>query len=144
MVAARGAGPIRHALVRDLPELLDPGDLLVVNDTRVLAVRLLGRRRSGAAVEVLLAERRGPARWRALVQPAGRLKPGEEVELEEGRFVATLLERPVLESGEPGDWILELRGAADSSQDLDQLLEAHGRMPLPPYIVRERSGDPRN
>src|SRR6185436_11944451 len=74
-----------HAHVRDLPRLLDRGDLMVVNDTRVRSARLIGARASGGAVELLLLERIGPS-WRALVRPAGRLRPGEQIAIEGGAF----------------------------------------------------------
>lgn len=159
LVARREGSDARHARVRDLPQILSPGDLLVLNDTRVLCARLHGMRGSGGAVEVLLAERLGPMRFRALVRPASRLKAGEELSLEQGRFVARMLDRPGetddaegASSPRVGDWRLELmpgpaadlEPGADPARDLDRLLEAHGRMPLPPYIDRERGGDPRD
>lgn len=124
----------RHGFVRDLPDLLAPGDLLVVNDTRVVPARLFGRRESGGRVEVLLIAR-GPAhaRWRAMVNPARKLRPGEEVPLEGGVLVARLL-------GRVGDeWDLELLDCAREPAG-EGLLEAHGRMPLPPYVRRPRGG----
>lgn len=143
LVAGRDGAAARHHFVRDLPEVLAPGDLLVVNDTRVIAARLYGRRASGAAVEVLLAQRLAPNRWRALVQPAARLKPGERLELEGGVFVAHMLERPRDEEGELGDWIVELSARGAQPKDLDALIDAHGHLPLPRYIAREREHDPR-
>ena len=140
-VAARNSKTVRHLHVRDLCALLDPGDLLVVNDTRVIASRLLGARASGANVEVMLAERLGPARWRALVKPAARIKPGERIELEGGRFVAQMLERGREASGALGDWQVELHAPGAADVDLDLLLERHARMPLPHYIARERAND---
>ncbi len=143
LVARRDSKLVSHLRVSDLPQLLDAGDLLIVNDTRVIAARLLGARASGAAVEVLLAQRLGPTRWRALVKPAARLKPGEELELEGGVFIAHMLERGRDESGSVGDWRLELRAGMPAGKSLDALLELHGRMPLPHYIERERDGDER-
>lgn len=126
----------RHAHVRELDRLLRAGDLLIVNDTRVRGARLLGRRASGGAVELLLLERDGPQRWRALARPAGRLKPGETVELEGGELLARMLER----DGEA--WWLELSAPRAGAEPLELTLERCGRAPLPPYIVRPRGVDP--
>ena len=144
LVAARDSLIVRHLHVRDLPSLLSPGDLLVVNDTRVIASRLFGARASGARVEVMLAERIAPARWRALVRPAARIKPGERIELEGGVFVAHMLQRRREPSGAVGDWEIELHAPQAGTQSLDDLLERHGRMPLPNYIARERANDARD
>jgi len=127
----------RHLLVRDLPSVLAPGDLLVVNDTRVRAARLLGSRASGGQVEVLLLEREAAGTWRALARPASRLRPGEEIALEGGALTARLLAR-----GPAGEWRLELCGAAGGPAG-EAEIERHGRMPLPPYLGRPRGEDPR-
>jgi S-adenosylmethionine:tRNA ribosyltransferase-isomerase len=120
-----------HRRVRDLVEILNPGDLLVLNDTRVLPARLLGKRASGGQVELLLLAP-GAAGWRALVRPGGRMRAGERVELESGALAARLLRR--LDGPE---WEVELEGGA-AGASVEDLLERHGRMPLPPYIRRER------
>ena len=134
-----GADETRHVRVRDLPDCLDPKDLLVVNDTRVRSARLLGRRRSGAAVELLLLERSAAGAWQALVQPAGRLKPGEEVELEGGALFARMLGRGRDESDRPlPEWTLELFGANGEVASEETIAE-FGRVPLPPYIRRSGS-----
>jgi S-adenosylmethionine:tRNA ribosyltransferase-isomerase len=130
-----------HRHVRDLDALLAPGDLLVVNDTRVRCARLVGRRASGGAVELLLLEREGARRWRALARPAARLKPGERLELEGGALLATLVGRRRAPDGDPEpEWRLELDVPA--GEDVEVALERHGRMPLPPYIRRPRGEDP--
>lgn len=135
----RGADQSEHLRVRDLPGLLAPGDLLVVNDTRVRSARLLGRRESGGAVELLLLDRDATGRWRSLVKPAGRLRVGERLELEGGALHARLLERARAADDSPApEWWLALEGPGDS----EDLLERHGRVPLPPYIRRERGGEP--
>lgn len=144
LVARRASSEVQHVHVRDLASLLDPGDLLVVNDTRVIAARLFGERASGARVEVLLAERLTPTRWRALVRPAARLKPGERIELEGGVFVAQFLERRRDAEGGVGDWEIELHAPHAANESLDALLELHGHMPLPHYIERERANDERH
>jgi S-adenosylmethionine:tRNA ribosyltransferase-isomerase len=119
-------------LVSDLPGLLRPGDLLVVNDTRVIPARLDGRR-GEARVELTLHKADGPDRWRAFARPAKRLRPGDRVALGDG-FAAT-----VAGKGEGGEVTLAFdRGGAE----LIAALARHGRMPLPPYI--KRPGDARD
>jgi S-adenosylmethionine:tRNA ribosyltransferase-isomerase len=112
--------------VMDLPALLRAGDLLVVNNTRVLPARLRARRASGGEVEVLLLGM-SAGRERALVRPSRRLKPGERLQI--GDFAVTLLEK------EPdGAWWV------DPGPDPVGLMERHGAMPLPPYLRRPAEG----
>ncbi len=125
--------------VADLPGLLRPGDVLVVNDTRVIPARLFGRH-GQAKVEVTLTapeatEPEGGARWRALARPAKRLKPGARID-----FGAGLAAR-VTDQGARGEVGLafELGGAAFAAA-----LNRAGAMPLPPYIKRAAGGAPRD
>jgi S-adenosylmethionine:tRNA ribosyltransferase-isomerase len=120
--------PVQHLNVSDLPDLLQPGDLLVVNETRVIPARLKLTRSTGGAAEVLLLEASDPDRrvWEALVRPGKKLKVGEQL------FVGDV---PLISIGErtpAGDtfWV-HLLGDADPLALLDQ----HGEMPLPPYIT---------
>jgi len=126
---------IRHDLrdrrVADLADLVDERDLLVVNDTKVIPARLLGRR-GAARVELLLHEPLGDERWRAFAKPARKLKANDTVEVAPG-FHALVIDN--LGGGE-----VELRLVAED--DLEAALEAHGLMPLPPYIKRGERGDP--
>ncbi|MBI3517256.1 MAG: tRNA preQ1(34) S-adenosylmethionine ribosyltransferase-isomerase QueA [Proteobacteria bacterium] len=121
-------------VVADLPELLAPGDVLVVNDTRVLPARLDGVRR-GAAVEVTLHKREAPGRWRAFARPGRRLHVGDTIEFAPG-FAAAVAGR-----GPEGDVVLQF-GGDDAA--LFHQLETYGRMPLPPYIRRAAEPDPRD
>lgn len=129
LLVDRGAGGVSHRRVRDLVEFLEPGDLLVVNDTKVLPARLLLRRSSGAQVEVLLLEARDPEsrRWSALVRPGGRLRENEILRHEESSAEVLFCGR---ENGDDGTFIVELCHAGDV---LD-FLAVCGRMPLPPYL----------
>jgi S-adenosylmethionine:tRNA ribosyltransferase-isomerase len=111
--------------ILDLPDLLRPGDLLVVNDTRVLPTRLHGRR-GEAGVEVTLVEELDPATWRAFARPARKCRPGDGLRFADG-FEATVADRT---GGE-----VTLRFAAEGPE-LRLLIERHGTMPLPPYIRR--------
>jgi S-adenosylmethionine:tRNA ribosyltransferase-isomerase len=140
------AGGIGHVLVSALPSLLDPADLVVVNDTRVFPARLLGRRvPSGGAVECLLLRRlsagsdaaglpagddAGEQRWEALVHPGQKLKPGALV-LFEG---APAIHGEVLERRFHGRRVIRLWTSDGSS--IDRAVDAIGHVPLPPYIKR--------
>jgi S-adenosylmethionine:tRNA ribosyltransferase-isomerase len=112
--------------VADLPDLLRPGDLLVVNDTKVLRARLFARRASGGRVEILLLRREPAGAWEALVRANKRLRPGEVVRVE-GGAAATLVERP------EGGALWRVRFDVP---DVDALLERAGHVPLPPYLHR--------
>lgn len=133
LLVDRGGAAPGHLRIRDLPDLLQPGDLLVVNETRVLPARLSLRRATGGAVEVLLLEPTDDQRriWEALVRPGKRLRVGE-----------ILLDGPdeMIRMGErtaAGDtFFVEILGAIDPLE----LIERHGEMPLPPYIT-ERLAD---
>jgi len=120
--------------VLDLPELLRPGDLLVLNDTRVLPVRLYGKR-GDAGVEVTLFQLEAPTRWRAFAKPARKCRTGDVL-----AFAPDLAAR-VVATGEGGEVALDFR-CEDTA--LRELLEQHGAMPLPPYIRRPKGGDPRD
>jgi S-adenosylmethionine:tRNA ribosyltransferase-isomerase len=122
----------RH--IGDLPHLLRPGDVLVANDTRVIPARLTGTR-GAATIEVTLHLDKGGGVWRAFVKGARRVKPGDTIRFADD-FAAD-----VVEKAPEGDVTLRFScdGAALRSQ-----LERHGRMPLPPYIHRDREGDARD
>jgi S-adenosylmethionine:tRNA ribosyltransferase-isomerase len=126
--------PVRHLHVHDLPDLLVSGDLLVLNETRVIPARLRLHRSTGGSAEVLLLEARDESRrfWEALVRPGKKLRVGETLFRDD---------RPLVRVGErtaAGDtfWV-ELLGDGDPLK----ILELHGEMPLPPYI-EERLADP--
>ncbi len=107
----------------DLPDLLDPGDLLVVNDTRVIPARLRARRPTGGRVEILLVEREGPASWWCLLRPGRRLSPGAPLAIESG---------PAARVEERADGRCRLT----FEQPIAPLLAEIGETPLPPYIDR--------
>jgi len=138
LVVRRSSGSLEHRQVRDLPDLLAPGDLVVVNDTRVLPARLIGRRAATGGRWEGLFLRVEPAGeqagcWRVLAQTGGRPALGERVVLvdREGCDAAELL---LVGRGAGGAWLV--RPAADEA--VDRLLERVGRVPLPGYI---RGGD---
>lgn len=112
--------------VADLPGLLRSGDVVVINDTRVIPARLRGTRR-GAKVEVTLHKAESDGTWRAFARPARKLAAGDEIEFADG-FSAR-----VEAKGEAGEVTLAFPDPADLFAALDR----HGEMPLPPYIARE-------
>ncbi len=134
-----GADRSAHALVRDLPGFLAPGDLVVVNDTRVLRARLFARRGSGGRVELLCVEPRGDdaGAWLALVHPARKLRAGERLALDAPDAFAVMLERARLPGGKPAPgWAVRFEDARASPLDAAEVFERCGHVPLPPYIER--------
>jgi S-adenosylmethionine:tRNA ribosyltransferase-isomerase len=132
LVLDRGSGTLRHHVFRDLPDLLVPGDLLVVNRSRVIPARLLGRRAGGGEAEILLVRRRAPDLWDALVRPGRRLHAGAVVEIAQG-FQARIEAAPG--AARTAGPLRPVRLLLDDP-DPDAALERHGHVPLPPYIRR--------
>jgi S-adenosylmethionine:tRNA ribosyltransferase-isomerase len=126
-------GGLTDAGVLDLPGQLEPGDLMVVNDTRVIPARLRGRR-GDASVEIMLNRSEGGGLWHALVRNARRLRPGDRVEIEGAPGCAAR----VVERQEGGAALLDF---GPDQAALAAALEAAGEVPLPPYIRRD--GGPR-
>jgi S-adenosylmethionine:tRNA ribosyltransferase-isomerase len=140
-----------HQIFRDLPNWLRPGDLLVLNDTRVIAARIYGHKPNGIAVEVLLLEEQQHNQWLALVKPGKRLKPGATILFGDGVFGG----------GDPGAGSLEseksvsatvlstdpatggrvLQFEVPEGRSLLQVLPQLGQVPLPPYIT-DSAADP--
>lgn len=136
LVLPRDGGPIAHQSVRDLPEHLRAGDLLVFNDTKVIPARLYGRKESGAVVEFLLLRPLGEDRWLTLVKPGKRLKPGHKVILgANDELIAD-----VLEATPTGERIVKLHYDGDFWDVLDRV----GEMPLPPYIAQKLAREDRD
>lgn len=140
--------PPRDHSVGDLPAFLQPGDLLVVNDTRVIPARLAGRRMRDATtarVEVLLHLREAPDRWRAFLRPAKRVRVGEMLRFggdgEAGADRQDTLSAEVLEKGEGGEAVLRFALAGPA---LDAAILQVGALPLPPYIAGRRPTDARD
>ena len=122
-------GETAHRHFYELPQLLRPGDCLVLNNSRVLPARLIGRRLpGGGACEVLLLTDRGDGLWECLVRPGRKLKPGAQVSFGEGRLTATV-EAEV--SG--GNRLVRFHYQGIFLEVLEEL----GKMPLPPYIKEE-------
>jgi S-adenosylmethionine:tRNA ribosyltransferase-isomerase len=136
LLVVREDGRLAHALVHDLPAFLHAGDLLVVNDSRVIAARLRGRKGpDGPAVELLLHKRIAPDGFLALARPARKLSSGDEL------IVAPDFTVRIREKREAGEVEVAfgIGGVA-----LDRAIERFGEMPLPPYIARRRPADARD
>jgi S-adenosylmethionine:tRNA ribosyltransferase-isomerase len=125
------AGAPVHRRVMDLPSLLNPGDVMVFNDTRVIPARLSGRRRE-VPIEVTLHKRETTESWAAFAKPARRLRAGDIVVFSDD-FAATIAEKR-----EAGEVLLRFDVAGEA---LGAALERHGTMPLPPYIASQRAPD---
>lgn len=123
LVLDRDGTPFSHRIVKDLPSLLESGDLLVANDTKVLPARLRARRASGGQVEVLLVRPEADGSWRVLIRSRGRVKPGDVLHV--GEAVLRV------EAHAGADWLLRITG-----MDPRELMARHGEPPLPPYLRR--------
>ncbi|MFN3780308.1 MAG: S-adenosylmethionine:tRNA ribosyltransferase-isomerase, partial [Brevundimonas aurantiaca] len=145
-------GALDDRIIRDLPDLLQPGDALVFNDTRVIPARLSGvRTRPGpegetltVAVEATLHHRDAPDVWSAFMKPGKRIKPGDRIRFGQGADAACDLGRldaTVTAKGDDGLITLkfDLSGPA-----MDDAIRAVGVMPLPPYIAAKRPEDDRD
>ncbi|TCJ39281.1 tRNA preQ1(34) S-adenosylmethionine ribosyltransferase-isomerase QueA [Parafrankia sp. BMG5.11] len=133
LLVVQGAEAFADRIVRDLPTLLNPGDVLVFNDTRVIPAQLEGRR-GEARIGATLHKRIDLRRWQAFVRNAKRLREGDTVVF--GADVAA-----VAEARHPdGSWTLAFAG----DEPVEVLLERAGRMPLPPYIAGKRPTDQRD
>lgn len=136
MMLDRGSGSVQHRTFRDLPTFLNPGDLLVVNDSRVIPARIKGNRKSGGAVEFLLLRPDIQGLWLALAKPVKRIQIGENIEVpsRSGAGPAHIILREKLAEGQV---LIEL------DSDLQEHLEAFGHIPLPPYITHQLDDDSR-
>ncbi len=137
LVVDRASGTFKDSVFAELPEYLKPGDLLVLNNTRVFPARLIGRRLRktprgdtvlGGRVEVFLVSRLEPLLWETLVKPGRALLPGARVEFARGKLTAE-----VIEWREGGRRVVRF----EAEGDFDEIIDRIGRTPLPPYIKRD-------
>ncbi len=140
MALSRKDRIIEHRNFSDLTAYLKPGDILILNNTKVIPARLFGKKTTGGAVEVLLIQKsevrslplqalsRGQKSevWNCLISPARGIKKGSEIAFEHG------LKAAIIEKGPDGNWIIELY----ADIEIDKAIELAGKMPLPPYIKR--------
>ncbi|HEY0970430.1 MAG TPA: tRNA preQ1(34) S-adenosylmethionine ribosyltransferase-isomerase QueA [Gemmatimonadales bacterium] len=127
MIVERATGRIEHGTFRDLAGLVPAGDALVLNTTRVLRARLLGRRDSGAPGEVFLLRPLGDGRYEAMVSPGGKLRPGRVL------HVAPELDVEIEQITDRRTRVVRLR----TELPHEEAIERFGHVPLPPYIARE-------
>ncbi|WP_432283413.1 tRNA preQ1(34) S-adenosylmethionine ribosyltransferase-isomerase QueA [Aminobacter sp. BA135] len=146
LLTVRPGAELADLSVRDLPTLLEPGDVLVLNDTRVIPAQLKGVRVRGEAVahvDATLHMRTAPDRWLAFMRPGKRVAIGDRIRFGHDAEACMLgqLDATVLEKGEGGEALLafDLAGPA-----LDEALHAVGHIPLPPYIASKRPDDERD
>ncbi|MCI5955292.1 MAG: tRNA preQ1(34) S-adenosylmethionine ribosyltransferase-isomerase QueA [Lachnospiraceae bacterium] len=129
LVLDKETGAVSHHVFREIVNYLNPGDCLVLNNTKVIPARLLGEREgTGAHVEVLLLKRREKDIWETLVKPGKKCKPGTRLSFGEG-----LLKAEVLETVEEGNRLIHFEYEGIWEEVLDRL----GEMPLPPYITHK-------
>ena len=129
MVLNKADGSISHRIFRDLTEYLQPGDCLVINNTKVLPARLFGKKaETGAVIELLLLKRLSGDRWETLVKPGRKAKIGTKLQFGDG-----------LLTGEIVDIVAEGNRVIQFSYDgiFEQILDQLGEMPLPPYITHQ-------
>lgn len=138
LVLSREDGGLKHRSFQDLPEFLSSGDLLVVNDSRVIPARLLGHRDTGGEIEVLLLRAESNGLWRALARPTRRLRINERLII------------PAKDGDAEVDAIVTLREKLDDAEVLVEIdknlvshLDRYGRVPLPPYITHQLNDDER-
>src|SRR3954463_7502825 len=146
MLVVQPDGVLRDRIVADLPQWLEPRDQLVVNDTKVIAAQLRGRRIGRATepkIEATLIKRIDGSRWQALVKPAKRLSQGDVVRFgNEGRVcLLGHLDAQVERQGEDGEITLSF---SFHGPGLNRASEAVGEPPLPPYIASRRAADERD
>jgi S-adenosylmethionine:tRNA ribosyltransferase-isomerase len=147
LLIVRSNGSFEDHVLRELPDMLHPGDLLVMNDTRVITAALQGKRvgRGDTTPEIsaLLFERVDGSRWKALAKPGKRLKAGDRISFgaPEGVCLLGSLDATVEAKGEEGEVLLafDFTGAV-----LDEAIAIAGYMPLPPYIGARRPADERD
>jgi S-adenosylmethionine:tRNA ribosyltransferase-isomerase len=129
LLLVQGSAISDHQML-DLPQLLEPGDVLVFNDTKVIPAQLEGRR-GEASIGATLHKREGPREWRAFLRNAKRARVGETIDFGSG------VSASVVEKAEDGSALLHFHG----EEPVELLLERAGRMPLPPYIASRRPAD---
>ena len=128
MVLHRGDHSIEHRHFYDIIDYLNPGDALVINETRVIPARLIGEKPTGGACEILLLKQLAPKKWETIVRPGKKLKPGARVIFGDGLLKATILD--TMEEG-ARKVLFEYDGI------FEEVLDKLGEMPLPPYITHK-------
>ncbi len=129
MVLDKKTGAVSHHIFRDIVEYLQPGDCLVINDTKVIPARLIGSKEdTGAKIEVLLLKRKTGDVWETLVKPGRKAKPGTRIQFGDGLLVGE-----VMDIVDEGNRLIKFEFDGIFEEILDRL----GQMPLPPYITHQ-------
>ena len=129
LVLDKVSGEIEHRTFRDIKEYLEPGDCLVINDTKVIPARLIGSKvGTNAKIEILLLKRKENDIWETLVKPGKKAKPGTKISFGEGLLIGE-----VLDVVDEGNRLIQFSYEGIFEEILDQL----GQMPLPPYITHQ-------
>jgi len=132
LILNRSTGTIEHRQFSDIVHYINSEDTVVMNDTRVTAKRLIGKKPTGGSVEALLIDRLGDGRWRAMVKPGRRVGVGAVIEFAEGRIISEVVSRM-----DDGGRILKFN--PEDEEKIDEI----GEVPLPPYIRRKLSNPER-
>lgn len=132
LLVIQGENSLKHHIFADLPQFLSAGDLLVVNNTRVIPARLYGKKSTGAQVEVLLVEETDDNCWLALVKPGKRFSLGSEIYFGDGLLKATVVDKDEATGGR----YLQFSWQGDSFW---HLLEKVGEIPFPPYVTESEA-----
>lgn len=134
----KNSGEVEHSRFSSLPELLNEGDCLVLNQTKVLAARILGRRvETGGKWEGLFIKALSENEWEIIGKTRGKLQPGEIIAIDPVDSTETnTLQLELIKKSEEGGWIVKPSSSIDDLSDPAALLEHFGTMPLPPYIGR--------
>ena len=135
LIVNRQDGRIEHRAFSDISYFMEAGDVLVINDTKVIPARLFGKKETGGVVEILILRQLKPSKpesnklniWECLIKSSKRLKEGSRISFDE------YLEGEVIEKGSNGRCIVQFHSKGDFQEILDKV----GRMPLPPYIKRD-------
>ena len=133
MVLNRESRTLEHRIFRDIVDYLHPGDLLVVNNTKVIPARLEGRKTSGGRIEVMLLREVGEGRWETLIFPGGRVDIGTEIQLDHGSYACRIEKR-----SDDGIFTITSIGEPIRIESLSKI----GRVPLPPYVEASRKSAP--
>ncbi len=129
LVLDKKSGAISHHIFREITDYLNPGDCLVINDTKVIPARLIGEKEeTGAKIEILLLKRRGNDIWETLVKPGKKARPGTRVSFGDGLLIGE-----ILKIEEEGNRLVQFTYEGIFEEILDRL----GQMPLPPYITHQ-------
>ena len=127
LILDRKDGSLQEKRFKDIVDFFEAGDVLVLNQTKVIPARIYGYKKTGAKIEVLLLEKKGDGIWEVLLKPSRRLKPGDELIFKQTSFTASVVERRP-----KATWVLKFFPA-----DTDELIFTKGSMPTPPYIKKE-------